>query len=85
MLTQSMVSASCGHSERGGSGRRSASSASEAQAGERGADRGQQSDRSPPLRGLRRRQRAAEDRHADKAQQQAEAFARGGRGHRSNR
>ena len=52
-----------------------------AQPGDRGAQRGQCNridcrDREP-----RRRQRAAEDRHADEAQQQTETFARSRGGH----
>jgi hypothetical protein len=48
---------------------------------QRGADRGQRDRINRRHRKSRRRQRAAEDRHADEAQQQAKAFARGGRGH----
>ena len=79
MLTQSIAIASCGHSRRGGSGRRSTiSSASEHSPAiaVRSAVTRERIDRRH--RDPRRRQRAAEDRHADKTQQQAEMFARHG-------
>ena len=74
--TQSIVITSCGHSARGGSGRRNtSSSASEhspaiAVRSEVSAIGSICRDRDP-----RRRQRAAEDHHADKTQQQTETFA----------
>ena len=77
MLTHSMAITSCGHNRRGGSGRRSTiKSASEhnpaiAVRSAVSGDRIDRRDRDP-----RRRQRAAEDRHADKTQQQPETFAR---------
>ena len=76
MATQSIAIASCGHSARGGSGRRNTiSSASEHSPAiaVRSAVSGKRIDRRN--RDPRRRQRAAEDRHADEAQQQTETFA----------
>ena len=69
MLTQSIASTSCGHSERGGSGRRSATSSASEQS-PASAVRiavsaiGSIAETAMP----RRRQRAAENRHADEAQ-----------------
>ena len=77
MLTHSIATANCGHSCRGGSGRRSTiKQRQRAEPGDRGAQRGQRDRIDRRNRDARRRQRAAENRHADKAQQQAEAFAR---------
>ena len=74
--TQIMVITSCGHSARGGSLRRSAISS----ASEHSPAIAVRSDVSaigsiPRDRDPRRRQRAAEDRHADEAQQQTETLA----------
>jgi hypothetical protein len=51
------------------------------QPGDRGAQRGQSNRINFRNRDPRRRQRAAEDRHADEAQQQAETLARSRGGH----
>ncbi len=77
MLTHSIAITSCGHSRRGGSGRRSTiSSASEHSPAiaVRSAVMCERIDRRN--RDARRRQRAAEDGHADKTQQQTEMFAK---------
>ena len=77
MATQSIAIASCGHSARGGSGRRSTiSSTSEHSPAIAVRSAGQCNRIDSRDRDPRRRQRAAEDRHADKAQQQTETFAR---------
>ena len=71
-----MVITSCGHSARGGSGRRNTTSSTSehspaiAVRSEVSAIGSISADRDP-----RRRQRAAEDHHADKTQQQTETFA----------